>query len=183
MNFQQLQDLVKFVQGNSAHECAHMTVLFKASRLADLNYFPHEMAANGFKGVIESTTKTELAEEDCVALAASMIGESIILGEYDADRLLDDRQQVRRLVDQPLENFVLEAYEIIKQNLLFFALLNVEVRKKMFTVLKEALSVPEEDSGALPKVMPIFKLAEVEQVYKRAESILAGFPGKTEIQK
>lgn len=178
MNFRQRQDLVKFVQGNSAHECAHMAVLFKASRLADLNYFPHQMAANGFKGVIESTTKTrQLAKEDCVALAASMIGELIVLGVYDPDRLLDDRQQVQRLVGQPLENFVLEAYEVIKQNLLFFALLNTEVRKKMFTVLKEAL-FPEQPSVVLPDVMPIFTLAEVEGVYKRAVSTLEGFPEK-----
>ena len=57
-------------------------------------------------GVIESSTGTyQLAEEDCVALAASMIGELVALGEYDKKRLLDDRQQVERLAKQPLENF------------------------------------------------------------------------------
>jgi hypothetical protein len=180
MNFQQLQGLAEFVQGNSAHECGHMTVQFKTDRFAVLNFLPHDAAADGVKGVLESSTKTrQLTAEDCVALAAGMIGELILLGEYDPDRLLDDRQQVQRLVGQPLENFALEAYEIIKQNLLFFVLLNIEVRKKMFTDLEQAYSMPSEDFAKLPNEVPIFRLAEVEQVYKRAESILAGFPGKT----
>jgi DNA invertase Pin-like site-specific DNA recombinase len=34
MNAFQLQNLAVFVQGNSAHECGHMTVQFKAGRFA-----------------------------------------------------------------------------------------------------------------------------------------------------
>lgn len=89
---------------------------------------------------------------------------------------LDDRQHVQRMVGQPLENFALEAYEIIKQNLLFFGLLNIEVREKMFAVLKRASE--EEYSGLDEKKMPIITLAGVKQVYEHAASTLAGFPDK-----
>ncbi len=166
-------------EGTGAHECGHMTVLFKAGRLKKLNYFPHKTALDGVPGVIESTTVTEPTKEDCVAFAASMIGELIALGKCDKKRLLDDREQVKRLANQPLENFALEAYEIIKQNLLFFALLNKEVGKKMLRFLDEI----SEGEHAAEDEVTIFTLAEVEEVYKRAESIVAGFPGKTEIQK
>jgi hypothetical protein len=60
-------------------------------------------------------------------------------------------------------------------------LLNREVRKKVFAVLNHAFSRPEWDYAELPNIMPIFTLAEVEQVYKRAESALAGFPEQTAV--
>src|SRR6202521_203634 len=104
MNAFQLQNLAVFVQGNSAHECGHITVQFKAGRFAVLNFLPQTVAANGFKGVLEAETKTELGKEDCVALAASMVGELICLGEYDSQRLLNDREQVQQIAGQPLEN-------------------------------------------------------------------------------
>jgi len=132
-----------YVHSNSAHECGHITVLFKAGRLVGLNFLPHETAANGAKGVFETDLGTQLGKEDCVTLAAGMVGELVCVGHSQHD--LDDRQQVQRIVGQPLENFALEAYEIIKQNLLFFALLNIEVQKKMFAVLKHA----SEDSELL----------------------------------
>lgn len=179
MNTAQLQNLAVYVHSNGAHECGHMIVLFKAGRLADLNFFPHEVAADGAKGVLETGTRTQFGKEDCVAFAAGMIGELICVGKYDSQHLLDDREQVQRIVGQPIENFALEAYEIIKQNLLFFVLLNIEVREKMFTLLKNAFSLPEGDYAKLPDKMPILTLAEVEQVYKCAESTLAGFPKKT----
>jgi hypothetical protein len=160
-------------EGTSAHECGHMIVLFKAHKLTALNYFPHRKAANGALGVIESSTGTyQLAKEDCVALAASMIGELIALGEYDKKRLRDDEQQVERLANQPLENFALEAYEAIKENLLFFVLLNKAVGNKMLRFFDEI----EEGKHKVDDEVTIFALAEVEEVSKRAESILAGFP-------
>jgi hypothetical protein len=178
MIFPLLQNLVPYVRSNSAHECGHITVLFNAGRLVGLNFLPHELAADGAKGVLETDAGTELGKEDCVALAAGMVGELICVGQYDPQRLLDDRHHVQRIVGQPVENFALEAYEIIKQNLLFFALLNIEVRKKMFALLGHAFSLSEEDYAELPNEMPIMTLAEVEQVYKHAESSLAGFPEK-----
>jgi hypothetical protein len=101
-----------------------------------------------------------------------MIGELIVLGEYDEERLRDDREQVKRLANQPLEYFALEAYEIIKENLLFFVLLNKEVGNKMLRFLDEVW----EGEHAVEDEVTIFTLAEVEEVRKRAESILAGFP-------
>jgi hypothetical protein len=133
-NFQALK---AHAEGTSAHECGHMTVLFKARRLKKLTYFPYKTALDGIPGVIESTTVTEPTKEDCVAFAASMIGELIALGECDQERLLDDRQKVEQLANQPLETFALEAYEIIKENLLFFVLLNKEVGNKMRSFLDE----------------------------------------------
>ena len=65
-------------------------------------------------------------------------------------------QNVHRIVGQPVENFALEAYEVIKQNLLFFALLNIEVRKKMFALLDHALSLSKEDYAELPNKMSMF---------------------------
>jgi hypothetical protein len=107
------------------------------------------------------------------------LGKLIGVGEYVPQHLLDDRQRVQQIVGQPLESFALEAYEVIKQNLLFFVLLSIEVRKKVFAVLNHAFSRPEWEYAELPNIMPIFTLAEVEQVYKRAESTLAGFPEQT----
>src|ERR1700733_8387428 len=176
MNFQQRLTLATYAHSNSAHECGHITVLFKACRLVGLNFLPHETAADGAKGVFETDLGAELGKEDCVALAAGMVGELVCLGYSQHE--LDDRQHVQRIAGQPLENFALEAYEIIEQNLLFFALLNIEVRKRMFAVLKNA---SEEESSELPHKMPVITLAEVEQVYKRAVSTLEGFPEKAEI--
>jgi hypothetical protein len=176
MNFQQRQNLAAYIYSNSAHECGHVTVLFKACRLVGLNFLPHETAADGAQGVFETDLGVEIGKEDCVALAAGMVGELVCLGHFQHDR--DDRQHVKRIVGQPLENFALEAYEIIKQNLLFFALLNIEVRKRMFAVLKHA---SEEEYSELPHKMPVITLAEVEQVYKRAASTIESFPEKAEM--
>jgi hypothetical protein len=173
MDFTQL---ALYVHPNAAHECGHMTVLFRASRLVALNFLPHETALDGVKGILESETKTAPVTEDCVGFAAGMIGELICLGYYDPKRSDDDRGHVQRLVGQPLENFGLEAYEVIKQNLLFFVLLNIDVRTKMIELLNGAYSRSAEDFANLPNKMAIFTLAEVEEVYNRAESILARFP-------
>jgi hypothetical protein len=175
MTPEQQQRLTMFVRSNCPHECGHMTVQFKAGRLDRLRYLPHEMAADGFTGVLETKTPTDLNKGDCVALAAGMIGETVFLGEYDPERSLDDQNQVQRLAGQPLENFTREANEIIQQNLLFFRLLNEEVRPKMFDLLASALFIPEYKKAELPDQMTIFTLAEVEKVYKRAELIFAGF--------
>jgi hypothetical protein len=176
MNFADLQRVVEYVNLNSPHECGHIIVLFKAGRLKGLNFLPHEVAADGVKGVIETAPVNELGKEDCVGLAAGIIGELIGRGQYDPRTLLDDRKKVQDLVSQPLENFALEAYEIIRQNLLFFVLLNIEVGKKMFATLKNAyFSLSDEDYAKLPHEVPIFTLAEVEEVHSRAESTLAGF--------
>jgi len=150
-----------------------MTVLFKAGTLpCGLNFLPHEVAADGVNGVLETETGT-LGKEDCVALAAGMVGELVLLGQYDSKRALDDRERVQRLVGQPIENFALEAYEIIKQNILFFTLLNIEVRNKMFVLLN---SLSGENYAQLVAKMPVITLAEIEQVHGRSESLLAVFP-------
>jgi hypothetical protein len=179
MDNAQLQALTEYVYANSAHECGHMIVLFRANRLVGLNFLPHEVAADGAKGVLESEPLTQLGKEDCVGLAAGMIGELVGIGSYDPQRLLDDAEKVQQFVGQPLENFALEAYEVIKQNLFFFVLLTIEVRTKMFGVLKDALFLPLKDYLELPDKMPIITLAEVQIVYGRAESELAGFPDMT----
>jgi hypothetical protein len=168
-NFEELKARAK---GTSAHECGHMTVLFKTHRLNNLSYFPHKKAFDGVPGVFESTAVSDPTKEDCAAFAASMIGELIALGKYDKKRLLDDREQVKRLANQPLENFALEAYEKIKENLLFFALLNKEVGNKMLRLFAEI----EDGEHTVEDEVTIFTLAEVEAVHKRAELILADFP-------
>lgn len=168
---------IKYVHENAAHECGHMTVLFKTNGLTDLNFFPHRRAEDGVEGVLETGTKTKLRKEDCVALAASMISELVCLGEDDSERLADDKKQAL-LLGEPLENFALRAYEVIKENLVFFGLLYIEVRKKMIKLLRPILVfLSREDYAKLPDRIPIFTLAEVEEVYKRAESTLARFPG------
>jgi hypothetical protein len=63
-------ELLKYANGNSAHESGHMVVLFKEGRRVDLNFLPHEIAAGGNKGVFEANIGVELDEKDCVALAA-----------------------------------------------------------------------------------------------------------------
>jgi hypothetical protein len=155
-----------------------MTVLFKADRLVGLNFLPHEVAADKVKGVFETDTGNQLGTEDCVALAAGMAGELVGLGSYDPMNSLDDKERVHQLTGQPIENFALEAYEAISQNLLFFVRLNLEVQQKMLAVLENA-SLSKQRYAKLDDKMPIFTLAEVEQVYNRAQSTLAGFPKKT----
>ena len=152
-----------------------MTVLFKAGRLLGLNYRPHDTASNGVKGVVETDTP-ELTKDDCVAFAASIVGEVICLGNYDEARICDDRNQVTRLSGQPIEIFVREAYEVIQRNLLFFSLLNCEVRDKMLAVLLKARSLSPADSANQPAKVPIMTLPEVEAVYQRAEALLSSFP-------
>jgi len=144
-----------------------MVVLFKKGRLVDFNFLPHETAADGIKGVFEANTATELGEEDCVALAAGMAGELVYLGQYDSERVLHDEQQVHKLVGKSLEDFAPAAQEIIKQNIRFFSLLNIEVRNKIFALL---LALGAADWEKLPLKIPIIALAQVEQIYQRAES-------------
>ena len=160
-------DLLTFVRGNSAHESGHIVVLFKGARLVDLRFLPHETAADGIKGVFEANTGTELGKEDCVALAAGMAGELVCLGHYDSERVLHDRQQIQRIVGKALEDFAPEAQEVIKQNLRFFSLLNIEVQNRITALLVRLGGV---DWERLPPIIPIITLAQVEQVYKRAES-------------
>lgn len=179
MNIEQLENLAIYVKSNSAHESGHMTFLFKAGRLAGLDFLPHEPAADGVQGVLETNSRTALGKEDCVGLAAGMVGELIWLGHYDSQRLLDDRTKVQQIVGRPLEDFAVEAYELIKQNLLFFALLNIEVRKKMFELFNRASSLSGEDYSKLPSKLALFTLADVEQVHSRAESTLASWPART----
>jgi hypothetical protein len=176
MNSEQLQNIGAYVHSNGAHESGHITVLFKAGRLVGLRFLPHEMAADGVDGVFQTDPTTPLGKEDCIALAAGMVGELVGVGHYGPERALDDRAKVQQICSQPLENFALEAYEVIKQNLLFFVLLNIEVRKKMLTLL---LPLSEEDYAELPDEMPLLTLAEVQHVNERAESTLASFPGAT----
>jgi hypothetical protein len=91
----------------------------------------------------------------------------VFLGRYDSGRVLHDRQQVQRLVGKALEDFAPEAQKVIKQNLRFFSLLNIEMRNKISALLS-ALVVA--DWQKLRPKIPIITLAEVEQVYQRAES-------------
>jgi hypothetical protein len=97
-----------------------------------------------------------------------MAGELVYLGQYDSQRVLHDRQQVQRLVGKALEDFASEALEvIIGQNLRFFSLLNMEVQTKITALLMDLGLV---DWQKLPQAIPIITLAQVEQVYQRAES-------------
>ena len=144
-----------------------MVVLFKASRLLDLRFLPHETAVDGDKGVFETNTGTELREEDCVALAGGMAGELVHLGQYDPKRVLHDRQQIQRLVGKALEDFAPQAQEIIKQNLRFFSLLNTEVQNKIYALL---LDLGRVDWEKLDPEITIITLAQVEQIYQRTES-------------
>jgi hypothetical protein len=96
-----------------------------------------------------------------------MAGELVYLGQYDSERALHDGQQVQKLVDKALEDFAPEAQEVIKQNLRFSSLLNIEVRNKISALL---LALGVADWENLPPKIPIITLAQVEQVYQRAES-------------
>jgi Transposase IS116/IS110/IS902 family len=138
-----------------------------------------ETAEDGIKGVFEANTGTELGEEDCVALAAGMVGELVCLGHYDSKRVLHDRQQIQRIIGKALEDFAPEAREIIKQNLHFFSMLNIKVQNRITALL---LDVGVVDWERLPLTIPIITLAELEQVYQRAESEKSrstAFHGKT----
>lgn len=127
----------------------------------------NRFAGDGIKGVFETNTGTELGKEDCVALAAGMAGELVCLGRYDSERVLHDRQQIQRIVGRALEDFAPEAQETIEKNLRFFSLLNIEVPKRITALL---LGLGGVDCEKLPPTIPIITLAEVEQVYQRAES-------------
>jgi hypothetical protein len=162
------------VQSNGPHECGHIVVLFKKRRLIGLDFLPHEQALDGAKGVFETAT-VELSKEDCVALAAGLVGELVCVGQYDSQRILDDRNKVKEIVGQPLEDFVLEAYAVIQDNLLFFALLNIQVQQKMLALLNHVFSLSDEDYGKLPARIAVITLAEIERVYEQAQSTLDGF--------
>jgi len=177
MNLRDSQKLAKFAYEIAAHECGHMVVLFTADRLDALNFYPHETAFDGSKGVVQTDAKSAIGKEDCAALAGSLVAELICFGSCDSPRLDDDRQLIQRIAGHPLENFALSAYEVIKQNIVFFGLLRIEVQKTLFAVLHEAFWA--KCYAALPIKMPVISLAEVKQVHKRAESTLAGFPRKT----
>jgi hypothetical protein len=178
MSFVDPQALAEYVILNAAHECGHMVILFKSNRLLGLNFLPHESAEDGVKGVIETDTPT-LGKEDCVAFAGGLVAELICFGLPDSPRLADDRHKVRQMAGQPLENFAHEAFEIIKQNLVFFALLRQVVQKNLHWVLREVYSLSEQSHAKLQNKIPVVTLPEVEKVYKQAESILASFPRKT----
>ncbi len=175
MNFPDPQTRAKYAHENAAHECGHMVILFKANRLLGLNFLPHGTADDGVKGVLETDTPT-LVREDCVAFAGSLVAELICFGLSDSPRISDDRRMVKHLSGQPLENFAPQAHEIITQNLVFFELLRSEVEKKLYKVLNDAFSA--RSYTALPEKIPIISLTEVEQIYKRAQSTLAGLPHK-----
>lgn len=160
-------DLPTYARETSAHECGHMVVLFKDGRLVDLSFLPHETAADGIKGVFEATTVTELGKEDCVALAAGMAGELVYLGKYNPARVVHDEQQVQEIVGKPLEDFAPKADEVIRRNLRFFSLLNIEVQNKISALL---LRLGGVDSEKLPPRIPVITLAQIKQVYQRAES-------------
>lgn len=171
-----MERAVQYIASNSAHECGHMTVLFKAERLAGLDFLPHELAFDGAKGVLETATRTELGREDCVALAAGMVAELIYSGS--SRHAGDDEQRVEQIAGQPLEDFALEAYDAIQQNLLFFGLLNIAVQAKMLVFFIKTFSLSDADYAVLPPRMSIFNLAEVGEVYQRAEDTLASFGEK-----
>jgi hypothetical protein len=147
-----LQDLSTFVYENTAHECGHIVILLKAKRLAGLNFLPHELAEDKTTGVLETNVGDQLNKDDCVALAGGMAGELIYLGKPNRKRLLDDRKNVRRLVGRPLKDFVPDACKIIKDNLRFFELLNIDVRKRMLAVMKNARSL---SPASPPSIHPI----------------------------
>jgi hypothetical protein len=164
-------DFTEYVIGNSAHECGHMAVLFKAGRLAGLNYLPHEYSEDGRQGVVETDVGDELRKEDCVALAAGTVGESLYLGSSKPERAFNDRKQIERLAGEPLEKFASEAHDIIGQNRRFFNLLNEEVPQRMAEVIVRVRALPKEAFVKLPDKVSIITLAEVEAIYLKAEKI------------
>ena len=168
-------ELALYVTANAAHECGHMTVLYTKQRLLGLNFLPHATAVDGVRGVVETDTPP-LCKEDCVALAASIVGELVCLGQYDEKRIRDDRENAARFSDQPLESFVSEAYTIIQKNLLFFSLLHIEVRTKLLVVLAKVYSLPLEKIASLPTKIPIMTLSDVKRVHQKAGELIASVP-------
>jgi hypothetical protein len=78
-------------------------------------------------------------------LAAGLVGELVYLGQFDSQLVLDDRNKVPEIVGQPIENLAREAYAIIQENLLFFALLNIRVQQKMLLLLSHVFSLSNGD--------------------------------------
>jgi hypothetical protein len=167
--------LAFYVKTTAAHECGHMTVLYTKQRLKGLNFFPHATAFDGSSGIVETDTPP-LGKEDCVALAASIVGEEICLGQYDEKRIQDDRQTAARFTDRPLESFIDEARTIIQKNLAFFSLLHIAVRKRLRRVLAEAYSLPQEKFAGLPDKISVMTLSEVEEVHRKARELTTGSP-------
>ncbi len=177
MDFGQQWKLAMFVRANGSHECGHITVLFKKSKdkLRGLDFLPHEEALDGSKGIFEVDTM-ELTKEDCIALAAGAVGELVGTGQYDPQRSLDDRNKIKAITGQPLEDFILEAYAVVQESLLFFTLLNIRIQQKMYSLL----DISSEDYVKLPARMSVVTLAEIEQASEQAQSILKSFTQNSE---
>ena len=142
-------------------------------RFVIFHFMPREVAGDGSNGVLEANVGTALKREDCPAIAASMIGELIIMGDYDPDTIRDDEKD---LAGKRLEDFAREAYEIIKENILFFTLLNIEARKKIMLVLNQFWNATPSQQAAMPQSITLLTLDEVDQLYSKAESIVASLP-------
>jgi hypothetical protein len=181
MDFGQQWKLAMFVRANGSHECGHITVLFRKTKhkLLGLDFLPHVEALDGNKGIFEAAT-TELTKEDCIALAAGAVGELVGTGQYDLQRTLDDRNKIKAISGQPLEGFIPEAYAVVQESLLFFALLNSRIQQKMYSILEQAFSLSSESYLKLPARMSVVPLAEIEQAYEQAQSILKSFPQDSE---
>jgi hypothetical protein len=164
------ENVVAYVVSNGPHECGHIVVLFAAKRFKSLDFLPHEPAHDGMPGVLESATVTAVDTRDCVALAAGMVGELIATGK--AANHGDDERQILALTGRRLEDFAHSAYEVIQQNLMFFALLHIAVTTKLLPFLLRTYSLRPAEFAALDDRVPVFSLAEVEEVYQRAEAIL-----------
>ncbi len=154
----------------AAHECGHMTVLYKSGRLKGLNFFPRLKSFNGEGGVFETDTPV-LTKDDCPALAASLVAELICLGNYTEDHLADDRDRVKDLSGgASLESFVPAAYEIIQKNLLFFSLLHERVKVNITPVLVNYFAA---HGAGMPDKVEVVTLAEVDAVYSKSLDLLA----------
>ena len=162
-----MNDLDKYVRENSAHETGHMTVLFKADRFAGLYFLPHEKAANGIRGVIDTRLKTQSNRGDCPAFAAGMVAEVILPGQCDPERCLDDREQVQRLTGQILEDFAPDARAIIEQDMPFFELLHRKAQQQMSVFF---YGLCGRNYAALPQEMQVLTLADVEFIHELAKS-------------
>jgi hypothetical protein len=163
------KEQIMFALSTAAHECGHMTVLYKSSRLKGLNFFPRRKSFSGFAGVSEADTP-ELTKADCPAFAASLVGELLFLGFHDRDgSLADDREEIRKLSGSAkLESFVPQAYAVIRENLLFFSLLHVLVKVKIVPVLETFWAgLPQTDK------VEIVTLAEVDAVHSKSLDLLA----------
>jgi hypothetical protein len=163
-----LQDLPTYAIENSAHECGHMIVLFKAIRLDGLYFLPHEMALDGTQGVLETNATSELRSDDCAALAGGAARELVYFGNFNLVRCAHDRQTLRQYTEKDLEHFVPIAETIIRENLRFFSLLTVEVRDRIIScfTLVECIDYSDLDS-----TIPIITSSEVGEIYKASSSI------------